>query len=139
MAYLTGFVLEKSLSVDNIFVFVLIFSHFKVPREYQHRVLLWGVVGALAMRAGMIFAGAALTHRFEWVLYVFGLVVIASGLRILLQGEKPPNLEDNRILKIPAQAPAGYARISRPPVFRYTTGRASRDAAARLPGADRVN
>jgi tellurite resistance protein TerC len=99
LEYLTGYLLEKSLSVDNIFVFVLIFGHFQVPREYQHRVLLWGVAGALVMRAAMIFAGTALLTRLDWVIYVFAVIVIASGIRLLAKGEGEPQLEDNRIIK----------------------------------------
>jgi tellurite resistance protein TerC len=99
LEYLTGYLLEKSLSVDNIFVFVLIFGHFKVPREYQHRVLFWGVLGALAMRAAMIFAGTALLSSLDWVIYLFAAIVIGSGIRLLVQGEGEPDLEDNRILK----------------------------------------
>jgi tellurite resistance protein TerC len=99
LEYLAGYLLEKSLSVDNIFVFVLIFGHFQVPREYQHRVLLWGVLGALGMRAAMIFAGTALLTRLDWVIYLFAAIVIASGIRLLVKGEGEPDLEDNRILK----------------------------------------
>jgi tellurite resistance protein TerC len=99
LEYLTGFVLEKSLSIDNIFVFVLIFNHFHVPREYQHRVLFWGVLGALVMRAVMIFAGAAVLRHFEWVIYIFGAIVIASGVRIMLKSDDEPDLEQNRILR----------------------------------------
>jgi tellurite resistance protein TerC len=99
LEYLTGYLLEKGLSVDNIFVFVLIFGHFQVPREYQHRVLFWGLLGALAMRAALIFAGTALLARLDWAIYVFAVIVIASGIRLLAKGEGAPDLEDNRILK----------------------------------------
>ena len=99
LEYLTGYLLEKSLSVDNIFVFVLIFGHFQVPREYQHRVLFWGVLGALIVRAVMIFAGTALLTRLDWLIYLFAVIVIGSGIRLLVKGEGAPDLEDNRILK----------------------------------------
>ena len=99
MEYLTGFVLEKSLSLDNIFVFVVIFGHFHVPREYQHRVLFWGVLGALIMRAVMIFAGVALLNALDWVIYVFAAIVIASGVRLMVKGDDEPALEDNPLLK----------------------------------------
>jgi tellurite resistance protein TerC len=99
LSYLTGYLLEASLSVDNIFVFVLIFGHFQVPREYQHRVLFWGVLGALIMRAVMIFAGTALLTRLDWLIYGFAAIVIASGARLLAKAEGEPDLEDNRILK----------------------------------------
>ncbi len=99
LEYLTGYLLEKSLSVDNIFVFVLIFGHFQVPREYQHRVLFWGILGALGLRAAMIFAGTALLTQLDWVIYVFAAIVIGSGIRLLVKGEGDPDLDDNRILK----------------------------------------
>jgi tellurite resistance protein TerC len=99
MAYLTGFLLEKTLSFDNMFVFVVIFGHFRVPKEYQHRVLFWGILGALAMRAVMIFAGAAMINAVDWVIYVFAAIVIASGVRLLIKRGEEPNLEQNRLLK----------------------------------------
>lgn len=99
LSYLTGYLLEISLSVDNIFAFVLIFGHFQAPREYQHRVLFWGVLGALIMRAVMIFAGTALLARLDWLIYGFAAIVIASGIRLLAKAESAPDLEDNRILK----------------------------------------
>jgi tellurite resistance protein TerC len=80
--YLTGYLVEKSLGVDNVFVIAMIFAHFGVPPQYQHRVLFWGIVGALAMRAVMIMAGVALIERFDWTLYVFGGFLIVSGIRL---------------------------------------------------------
>jgi tellurite resistance protein TerC len=99
--FLTGYLIEYSLSVDNIFVFVLIFSSFAVPREYQYRVLFWGIIGALVLRGSLIFAGAALVERFHWVLYIFGAFLVAAGLRLLRGGseEEAIDLENNRILK----------------------------------------
>ncbi len=82
LSFLTGYLIEKSLSVDNLFVFVLIFGAFAVPAAYQHRVLFWGVLGALVMRAVMIFAGAALIKEFHWIIYVFGAFLIYSGLKM---------------------------------------------------------
>ena len=82
LEFLAGWLIEKSLSVDNIFVFVLIFSLWQVPREYQHRVLFWGVLGALVMRAAMIFAGVALLERFEWVIYPFGAFLLVLAFRM---------------------------------------------------------
>ncbi len=81
--FLTGYLIEKSLSVDNIFVFVVIFTALKVPGLYQHRVLFWGILGALVMRAGMIFAGVAMLERFHWMIYVFGGFLIVTGLKLL--------------------------------------------------------
>lgn len=82
MQFLTGYLIEKSLSVDNLFVFLLIFRYFKVPGEYQHKVLFWGILGALAMRAGMIFAGVSLLDNFEWLTYVFGAMLIFTAWKM---------------------------------------------------------
>jgi tellurite resistance protein TerC len=100
LEYFAGYALEKSLSLDNIFVFVVIFSQMKVPAEARHKVLFWGVIGALVMRAGMIFAGAALLHAMEWMIFVFGAIVIASGLKLLFRKDEPPDPEDNRLLRL---------------------------------------
>jgi tellurite resistance protein TerC len=80
--FLTGYLIELSLSVDNLFVFLLVFSFFKVPKKYQHRVLFWGIMGALVMRMIMIFAGAELVERFHWIIYVFGAFLLYTGLRM---------------------------------------------------------
>jgi tellurite resistance protein TerC len=80
--YLTGYIIEKSLSIDNIFVFVLIFSSFNVPSAYQHKVLFWGVIGALIMRAVFIFAGVSLIERFHWIIYIFGIFLVYTGIKI---------------------------------------------------------
>jgi tellurite resistance protein TerC len=85
MEFFTGYVIEKSLSIDNIFVFVLIFTFFKVPDRYQHRVLLWGVLGALVMRAALIFAGTALIERFHWIMYFFGGFLLITGIKMAFQ------------------------------------------------------
>jgi tellurite resistance protein TerC len=87
--YFTGYLIEKSLSVDNVFVFALVFGAFAVPAQYQHRVLFWGVVGALAMRLVMIVAGAALIEAYQWILYVFGAFLILTGIRMGLSHGKP--------------------------------------------------
>lgn len=97
MDFLTGYVLEKSLSVDNIFVFILIFGYFKVPAEYQHRVLLYGVLGAIVLRAIMVALGAVLVSRFEWVLYLFGVFLLYSGIKLML----PENAEDKGLADNP--------------------------------------
>src|SRR5689334_3366967 len=81
--YLTGYVVEKSLSVDNIFVIVMIFAFFQVPPIYQHRVLFWGILGALVMRGTMIGVGAALIARFQWLLYLFGAFLVVTGIKML--------------------------------------------------------
>lgn len=93
--FLAGYLIEKSLSVDNIFVFVMLFSAFAVPAAVQHRVLFWGILGALVMRAALIFAGAALVARFHAVLYVFGAFLVFTALKLLRDMHKPPpNLKD---------------------------------------------
>jgi tellurite resistance protein TerC len=99
LEFLTGYVIELSLSVDNLFVFLLIFSYFKVPSKYQHRVLFWGVLGALVMRMMMIAAGATLVERFHWVIYVFGVFLIYTGFKMLRQDEGHTNPEDNPIVR----------------------------------------
>jgi len=83
LQYLTGYLIEKSLSVDNLFVFAMIFSYFAVPQEYQHRVLFWGIVGALIMRGTMIAVGATLISHFHWVLYIFGAFLVYTGYKML--------------------------------------------------------
>ncbi|PKL74914.1 MAG: hypothetical protein CVV27_18070 [Candidatus Melainabacteria bacterium HGW-Melainabacteria-1] len=85
--FLTGYLLEKSLSIDNLFVMLLIFNYFKIPGIYQHKILFWGILGALVMRGALILVGAALIHRFEWILYLFGLFLVITGIRMLLDKE----------------------------------------------------
>ena len=99
--YITGYVLEWSLSVDNIFVFVLVFSYFKVPFKYQQRVLLWGILGALVLRGIMILVGVQLIEAFSWILYVFGAFLLITGLRMLFsKGENDADLEKNPALRL---------------------------------------
>lgn len=101
LAFLTGYVIEKSLSVDNIFVFVLLFSFFAVPPSYQHRVLFWGVLGALVMRGILIGVGSVLLSEFHWIIYVFGAVLIFSGIRMATAGEqKTINIEGNIAVRL---------------------------------------
>ncbi|KAF5050435.1 Integral membrane protein TerC family protein [anaerobic digester metagenome] len=97
--FLTGYFIEKSLSIDNIFVFLLIFLHFSVPRHAQRKVLVYGVIGALVMRAVLIFAGAAAIASFHWLLYVFGLFLIASGIKMLIAIDQEPDMSRNRIVR----------------------------------------
>ncbi len=99
LEFLTGYVIELSLSVDNLFVFLLIFSYFKVPSKYQHRVLFWGVLGALVMRILMIGIGAALIERFHWIIYVFGAFLVFTGLRMLRQDETEIQPEQNPLVR----------------------------------------
>lgn len=96
--YFTGFIIEKTLSLDNVFVITLIFSAFSVRKMYQHRVLFWGILGVLILRAIMIALGAVLIARVEWVLYVFAVFLIFTGIKMLVVKESTPNIEDNKIL-----------------------------------------
>ncbi len=97
--FLTGYLIEKSLSVDNIFVFVMIFGYFAVSPEYQRRVLLYGVLGAIVMRAIMILAGVWLVQQFTWVLYLFGAFLVVTGVKMLIFAEHEPELEKNPLLR----------------------------------------
>lgn len=88
LLFLTGYLVEESLSVDNLFVFILVFSYFKVPSQYQHKVLFWGILGAVVMRGLFIAAGVTLIHRFHWIIYLFGVFLIYTGIRLAFQKEK---------------------------------------------------
>jgi tellurite resistance protein TerC len=95
LQYLTGYVIEKSLSVDNVFVFVVVFGALGVPAKYQHRVLFWGIVSALVLRGGMIAGGAALLHRFHWIMYVFGGFLLLTGVKLFLTRNAVPHPEQS--------------------------------------------
>jgi tellurite resistance protein TerC len=99
LQFLTGYLIEKSLSVDNIFVFVLLFSYFNVPLAYQHRVLFWGILGALLMRGALIAAGAYLLSQFHWVIYIFGAFLIFTGIRMALHQEQEIDAERNVVVR----------------------------------------
>ena len=99
LEFVTGYLIELSLSVDNLFVFLLIFSYFKVPAKYQHRVLFWGVLGALVMRLTMIFVGAALIHRFQWIIYIFGAFLVYTGIKMFRQEDLDVKPEDNPFVR----------------------------------------
>ncbi|WP_137045150.1 TerC family protein [Pseudolabrys sp. FHR47] len=98
MNYLTGFVVEKTLALDNVFVIALIFSFFAVPRKYQHRVLFWGILGVIVLRAIMIGLGAALVSQFGWVLYIFAAFLILTGIKMLWMGDKEPEIGNNPVI-----------------------------------------
>ncbi|WP_338866013.1 TerC family protein [Myxococcus stipitatus] len=97
--FLTGYLIEKSLSIDNVFVFVVIFSSLRIPQVYQHRVLFWGILSALVLRAIMIFAGVAMLERFHWLIYVFGLFLIITGVKLFIQRNKEDHPEDGWMMK----------------------------------------
>jgi tellurite resistance protein TerC len=100
LQFLTGYLLEYSLSVDNIFVFLVVFRFFAVPAEYQHRVLFWGVAGAIVLRAAFILVGTSLIHRFHWLLYVFGAFLVVTGLRLMRQSEPQVHPEQNPVVRL---------------------------------------
>lgn len=99
LEYLTAYVIEKSLSVDNLFVFLMIFSYFNVPAKYQPRVLHWGILGALVMRFILIFAGVALLQKFHWIIYIFGALLIYTGLKVGFKKEEDQDLGQNPVLR----------------------------------------
>jgi len=99
LEYLTGYLIEKSLAVDNVFVWITLFSFFGVPAQYQKRVLLYGVLGAIVLRAILIYLGALLLAQFHWILYVFGLFLLYTGIQMLISADSEPDLADNKLLK----------------------------------------
>jgi len=100
MDYYTGFMIEKSLSMDNVFVIALIFSFFAIPRQYQHRVLFWGILGVIVLRAMMIGLGATLVSQFSWVLYLFGAFLIFTGIKMWVIADNMPDIANNPLLKL---------------------------------------
>jgi tellurite resistance protein TerC len=109
LEFVTGYLIELSLSVDNLFVFILIFSYFKVPARYQHRVLFWGLLGALVFRLTMIFVGATLITHFKWILYVFGAFLVYTGLSMFREDDKDIQPEQNPLVRLITR----YVRITR--------------------------
>ena len=99
MAYYTGFMIEKSLSMDNVFVIALIFTYFAIPRQYQHRVLFWGILGVIVLRAIMIGLGAALVSQFSWVLYLFGAFLVFTGVKMWVIADHVPDIANNPLLR----------------------------------------
>jgi len=97
--YFTGYIIEKSLSMDNVFVIAMIFTFFAIPRQFQHRVLFWGILGVIVLRAIMIALGAALVSEFSWVLYIFGAFLVLTGIKMLWMADHEPDLENNVLLK----------------------------------------
>jgi len=99
LEFTTGYLIEWSLSLDNIFVIAMIFGHFAVPAEHQHRVLFWGILGALVMRATLILAGTALIHEFHWTIYLFGAFLLFTGIKMLMASNEEPDVGNNRLLR----------------------------------------
>jgi len=100
LEFLTGYVIEKSLSVDNLFVFLMVFQYFNTPAEYQHRILFWGIVGALVLRAIFIATGSALLSNFHWMIYVFGGFLVVTGIKMFLQGDEKLEPEKNPVVRL---------------------------------------
>jgi tellurite resistance protein TerC len=100
LEFFTGYLIEKALSVDNVFVFLLIFTYFRVPAEYQHKVLFWGILGALVMRIIFIAAGVALIQKFHWIIYVFGAFLVLTGIKMALAKDKEIHPERNPVLRL---------------------------------------
>jgi len=100
LEFFTGYLLERSLSIDNIFVFVLLFSYFKVPAKFQHKVLFWGVLGALILRAALILLGVVLIHKFAWIIYVFGAFLVFTGLKMAYQDDLDIHPEKNIVIRL---------------------------------------
>src|SRR5207245_1166750 len=99
VAFVTGYIIELSLSMDNVFVIALIFAYFRVAQEYQHRVLFWGILGALIMRGVMIAAGTALIQRFDWMLYIFGAFIVFTGFKMMFAGDEGVHPETNVVIR----------------------------------------
>lgn len=100
LQFLTGYLIEKALSIDNIFVFVLIFAYFRVPDKYQHRVLFWGILGALVMRGAMVGVGTVLLERFHWVIYVFGAFLVYTGIKMAFQKQHDIEPQSNPVIRL---------------------------------------
>jgi tellurite resistance protein TerC len=123
LEYLTGYVIEKSLSVDNIFVFVVIFGSLGIPALYQHRVLFWGIVSALVLRGAMIAGGAALLHRFHWIIYVFGAFLVVTGVKLFLAREAVPHPEQSGAFRALRRMVPGTSRFDGHRFFTREGGR----------------
>ena len=121
--YITGYVIEKSLSVDNVFVWAVIFGYFSVPKEYQHRVLFWGIFGALILRAIFVFAGVALLSRFEWLLFVFGAFLLFTGVKVAKGSEHEIHPENNPVIKLVRRIVPVSADYDGQKLFTRATGR----------------
>jgi tellurite resistance protein TerC len=121
--YITGYLIEKSLSIDNVFVWAVLFSYFAVPKEYQFRVLFWGIFGALIMRAMFIFAGVALIERFEWVLYIFGAFLIFTAVRIARHDESEVHPDRNPVLKMMQRILPSTSEYDGQKMFTRRTGK----------------
>ena len=123
LTFLTGYVIEESLSVDNIFVIVMIFAYFGVPPQYQHRVLFWGIVGALVMRGTFIALGALLLQRFHWIIYIFGGLLIVTGIRMAIRHDEKFDAEKNPVYKLARRSLPFTAQYDGQKFFTRENGR----------------
>lgn len=123
MDFLTGYLIEKSLSIDNIFVFIILFSSMKIPAKYQHRVLFWGILSALVLRGAMILAGAALLEKFEWLIYVFGAFLIITGIRLFIQREKEEDPAGGRMYRLMKKVIPTTDKMDGPHFFTKVDGK----------------
>jgi len=121
--YISGYLIEKSLSVDNVFVWALIFSYFKVPGKYQHRVLFWGIFGALVLRAIFIFAGVALIEKFDWILYLFGAFLLYTAFKLITSGDEEMDPGKSVVLKVIKKVVPSTERMDGQKLFTRITGR----------------
>jgi tellurite resistance protein TerC len=121
MEYYTGFMIEKSLSMDNVFVIALIFSYFAVPRQFQHRVLFWGILGVIVLRAIMIGLGAALVSQFSWLLYLFGAFLVFTGIKMWIIADHMPDIANNPLLKFMRKRMRVTDKIESNAFFVYKT------------------
>jgi tellurite resistance protein TerC len=121
--YLSGYLIEKSLSIDNVFVWAVIFSYFGVPKKYQFRVLFWGIFGALVLRAAFIFAGVSLIERFDWILYVFGAFLLVTAVRVARHKEGEVHPENNPVLKLVKRFVPSTDEYDGQKMFSMKTGR----------------
>jgi tellurite resistance protein TerC len=121
--YMSGYLIEKSLSIDNVFVWAVLFSYFAVPKEYQFRVLFWGIFGALVLRAIFIFAGVALIERFDWILYIFGAFLIFTAIKIARHSETEVHPERNPVLKLTRRLVPSTSEYDGQKMFTRRTGK----------------
>jgi len=123
LEYFTGYLIEKSLSIDNVFVFVVIFASLGIPAIHQHRVLFWGILSALVMRAAMIFAGSALLARFHWLIYAFGAFLVLTGVKLFLHRDRPQRPEDSFAMRLVRRLVPSTDRLDGARFFTRVDGR----------------
>jgi tellurite resistance protein TerC len=123
LVYLTAYVVEKALSVDNLFLFIVIFNYFSIDRKYQHRILFWGIIGAIITRGILIFAGITLIQKFDFLVYLFGVIILASGIKTLLPSDTEYSIDNNLILRLVKKYIPSDMRYKGPMFFIKVKGR----------------